>query len=89
MKVTGKPSLVFLSLVAWQEEMNPPGIKLGWAVAGEDALPPSWGVRNVPLGHWDRGRRFVWMSPKAFEVSLIHSVGEVEGTVVILHPDFQ
>lgn len=67
--------------------MNPHGTELGWAVvAGEDALHPSWGCRDVLLGHWDGGRMFLCMSLKAFEVSLVHSVGEVEGTMVILHP---
>lgn len=53
-KVAGKPSLVFLSLEAWQEEMNPLGTKLGWAVAGEDALPPSWGCPAGTVGQGEK-----------------------------------
>lgn len=69
---------MFLSLVAWQEEMNPHGTELGWVVvAGEDALHLSGGLRDVLLGLRDRGRRFVCSSPKAFEVSLVLSVGGV------------
>lgn len=60
METTGKPSLVFLSPVAWQEEMHPRGTERGWAVAaGENALHPPRGLRDVPLGRWDRGRRCV------------------------------
>lgn len=73
---------MFLSLVAWQEEMNPHGTEPGWAVvAGEDPLHPSWGLRDVPLGYWDWERRFVCNSPKAFEVSLVHSIGEAENSL--------
>lgn len=42
--------------------------------------------------HWDVGTEgegvCVCWSPKAFEVSVVHSVREVEGTVVISRPDF-
>lgn len=52
-----------LSLVGREGEMNPHGTELGWVV----------------VAHWDTERRsFVCSSPKSFEVSLLHSVGEVE-----------